>query len=433
MSGHAVTQRGREGLRSHIRRWSGLGRRERLRRSIPLFPLPLLAIATLLAWNAEASGFGTAGRFEHGLIVVGAAAAWSIGMSMRSPQFGPAGKTVTLAGHLALAAVLVGVNPWFGVFAFLGYALASAIEPMWVSWAGIVATAMISAAAQVSGWPIGGGPPLWLYLILAAVNSSIALVVMIGVVRTERQNDERGQIIEELNEANARLSTALEENAGLHAQLVEQAREAGILDERQRLAGEIHDTLAQALAGIVTQLQAAEQGRHLPEVWQRHVVQARELARSGLAEARRSVRALRPEQLERAELREALETLIRSWSESSGVRTRFEVSGTVRHLPDAVADALFRVAQEALANVTKHAHAAKAALTLTFLDEVVLLDVRDDGIGWSGDSRAGGYGLTSMRERLERLGGRLEVETAPGEGAALCASVVLQMRPGSPS
>jgi signal transduction histidine kinase len=425
MTGDAPTVHGWRRLSEALQQWSRLDRRDRLRTSIPLVPIPLLAIATVLAWSSERSGFGTPTRFHHGLFVVAIAAAWSIGMTMRSPRFGLAGKATALAGHCALTAVLVGVNPWFAVFAFVGYPLSVTLESPWPCRFGVIATAMISAAGQASGWPIGGGPPLWLYLLIAGLNCTIALTVVAIVMRTERQNDERGRIIEELNETNERLSAALAENAGLHAQLVEQAREAGVLDERQRLAGEIHDTLAQGLAGIVTQLEAAEQGRHLPEVWQRHVTQARELARGSLAQARRSVRALRPEQLERAELPQALELMLRSWSESCGVRARFETSGTVRPVPDPVAAALFRVAQEALTNVAKHAAASKVALTLTFLDDMVLLDVRDDGAGWSGDGRVGGYGLSGMRERMDRVGGTLEVETEPGEGTALCAAVRL--------
>ena len=114
-------------------------------------------------------------------------------------------------------------------------------------------------------------------------------------------------MIAELAEANRRLELALSENAGLHAQLLAQAREAGVLDERQRLAGEIHDTLAQGLVGIVTQLEAAEQARNHPAEWSHHLHQARELARSGVMAARRSVRALRPEQLENTPLVTAIE------------------------------------------------------------------------------------------------------------------------------
>ena len=137
-------------------------------------------------------------------------------------------------------------------------------------------------------------------------------------------------MISELAEANRRLEASMAENAELHAQLVAQAREAGIVEERQRLAGEIHDTLAQGLTGIIAQLEAAEHTRHHPDTWPRHVAQARALARANLTEARRSVRALRPEQLEEASLPEAIGTLARSWSQGSTIAADLETTGTVR-------------------------------------------------------------------------------------------------------
>ena len=124
---------------------------------------------------------------------------------------------------------------------------------------------------------------------------------------------------EQRRQAVARLEAALEENAGLHAQLLTQAREAGVLDERQRMAREIHDTIAQGLTGIVTQLEAAEQARDRPEDWQRHVRNAIGLARESLSEARRSVEGSRPEYLETARLPEALAEVARQWSELNGI------------------------------------------------------------------------------------------------------------------
>jgi signal transduction histidine kinase len=227
------------------------------------------------------------------------------------------------------------------------------------------------------------------------------------------------------------LEAALMENAGLHAQLVVQAREAGVLDERQRLAGEIHDTLAQGLAGIITQLEAAEQLRNDPDESQRHVEQARKLARESLTEARRSVQALRPGQLEGTHLPEAVAQLAKDWSRASGVAVRIETTGDAVPLSPEIEVTLFRVAQEALTNVAKHAHANRVGLTLSYLEDVVLLDVRDDGAGFkvgSEDTVEAGenghrYGLSAMRQRLRRVSGSLEVESRPGGGTAISASV----------
>ena len=387
---------------------------QRLDRLGQVLGLPLLAVSTLLAWFAADSGFGTWPRFEHGLAVVATAAVWTLLFSMHRPESGPLPGAVVFVGHSALAAVLVGVNPWFGLFAFTGYGVVDHVPVAWRR-LGFVATAAIVAASQSAGWPFGHGGAAWAgYLVIASVNVALVLVFEAAIQRVVSQNAERGRMIGELNDANARLEAAIAENAGLHAQLVEQAREAGVQDERQRLAGEIHDTLAQGLAGIVTQLEAAE---HAPD-WRRHLDQARGLARSSLTEARRSVRALRPEQLEQATLVQAIGDLARGVP----VPVVAEATGTARRLPVDVESALFRVAQEGLTNVTKHAQATRVWVTLTYLDDVVVLDLRDDGIGCATPT-SGGYGLDAMRQRLARVGGRLEIETAPGEGTVISASI----------
>ena len=385
-------------------------RLEALRRNLPL---PLLLVGTALAWGSVDTGYGSWRRYDHGLVVVALAAAWTIAVTMRNAHHGPRARVAGYVVHVALAGILVGVNPWFALFAFTGYVLAPVL-PGWQR-LGLVATACVMAASQIGGYPFSGSRVVWLgYLAIIVVNTVIVLIVFNATSRVIEQNLERGHIIGELNEANARLESAIAENAGLHAQLVQQAREAGVQDERQRMAGEIHDTLAQGLAGIVTQLEAAEhsaEGAH-------HLAQARALARSSLNEARRSVRALRPEQLEAASLVQALDELARA----SAVPVVSESTGSVRRLPVDVESALFRVAQEGLTNVAKHARASKVWVTLTYLDDVVLLDLRDDGVGCS-PSSASGYGLDAMRQRLARVGGRLEIETGPGEGTVISASI----------
>jgi signal transduction histidine kinase len=182
--------------------------------------------------------------------------------------------------------------------------------------------------------------------------------------RIAKESEKRKQLV-------ADLEAALEENAGLHLQLLTQAREAGVLDERQRLAREIHDTPAQGLAGIITQLEAAEQARDRSEQWRTHVDQARALARESLTEARRSVQALRPEPLERSHLEDALADMARHWATTAGVETHVETSGEPRSLPSEIEVTLFRVAQEALTNVTKHARASKVGVTISYMDDVV--------------------------------------------------------------
>ena len=168
--------------------------------------------------------------------------------------------------------------------------------------------------------------------------------------------------------------------------LVEQGRQIGALEERQRLAREIHDTLAQGFASIVMHLEAAEQALPAqPETALDHLDGARRTAREGLAEARRVVWALRPEILEGTSLPEAIERIAQRWSEESGVAVSTDVTGTPRPLPTHTEATLIRAAQEALANVRKHARAQAVAITLSFMEDVVALDVRDDGMGFDPD------------------------------------------------
>src|SRR6202012_5667595 len=225
---------------------------------------------------------------------------------------------------------------------------------------------------------------------------------------------------------NRRLEATIAETPGLQAQLLVQAREAGAGDERQRLAREIHDTLAQGLTGIITQLEAAQQTRAEAER-ERRITNAKRLARDSLAEARRSVQALRPQALEDARLPEALAAEGARWSATSGVTAEVEVTGEARPLHPEVEVTLLRVAQEALANVAKHARASRAGVTLAYIGDVVTLDVRDDGAGFAPGNGAspsgGGFGLIAMRQRVQRLAGQLEVESEPGTGTAISASV----------
>ncbi|MGV9306460.1 MULTISPECIES: sensor histidine kinase [unclassified Nonomuraea] len=207
-----------------------------------------------------------------------------------------------------------------------------------------------------------------------------------------------------------------------------QNKTVGVLEERARLAREIHDTLAQGLSGIITQLEAAEQampeqGRpDLPAV-RRRIALAKELARDNLQEARRSVDALRPGPLQEAHLDAALAQVAERWSRTSEVSATVTVEGTPRPLTAEVGATLLRAAQEGLSNAAKHARADRVAITLTYMDDEVTLDVFDDGTGFDPGAHGSGYGLAAMRERARGVGGTLTVESAPGEGTALCLRI----------
>lgn len=227
--------------------------------------------------------------------------------------------------------------------------------------------------------------------------------------------------------------------------LVDEARSAGrqtgVLVERQRMAGEIHDTLAQGFASVIVSLSAAEMAQDSSRShaeWSRHLEAARRTARDSLTEARRLVWALQPEALDRRSLPEALELLVREWSGDTGIEARAATSGTVCPLRPATEVALLRAAQEGLTNIRKHARAESVAITLSYIGDRIVLDVLDDGVGFDaarlktviGAQDTGGFGLRAMRERIEQLGGTLLVESAPGEGTTIV--VELPISPDDP-
>jgi signal transduction histidine kinase len=219
--------------------------------------------------------------------------------------------------------------------------------------------------------------------------------------------------------------------------LIEEARhtgrEAGLLDERQRLAREIHDTLAQGFTGIITNLKAAQmvQPQTAGEASLKlHLKNAERIARESLAEARRLVWALRPESLDRRSLFEAVQRLAEAWSEETGVRVSAATSGALRPLLPEIEVALLRTAQEALTNVRKHARASEVNITLSYMEDCIALDVVDDGVGFDPARKdpvevhsEGGFGLEAMRGRIEQLGGTLVIESTPGEGTALAVEL----------
>lgn len=215
-----------------------------------------------------------------------------------------------------------------------------------------------------------------------------------------------------------RETRAREELERTRRELEVASHQAGVLEERQRLAREIHDTLAQGFASIVVQLEAAEAVAGSEAPVRSYLEQARAAAREGLSEARRMVYALRPELLENTSLPEALGRLVQRFERESGLRAQFILSGEPRALAPELEVGLLRVAQEALFNIRKHARARQATLTLTYSGDVVLLDVQDDGVGLPSIPPPG-FGLRSMRERVEALGGRMTVESEPGHGTVL--------------
>jgi signal transduction histidine kinase len=333
-------------------------------------------------------------------------------------------------GLMLIFAGMVIASPWYGILVFVGYIHSMDVLVGPWRFVGVGATAFLSGSSQVGGVENINADTWWVWLLVVLFNMLLAGVASYSGEHSKDRNQRQKQALEELAEANAKLQAAVEENAGLHAQLLAQAREAGALDERQRMAREIHDTLAQGLAGIITQLEAAELARDERAVWQRHVETAAALARESLTEARRTVHAVEPAALESARLPEAIGEVVRKWTSVNDVQAVLTTTGDARPMHPDVEVTLLRTAQEALANVAKHAKASRVGLTLSYMGDLVTLDVRDDGVGFGppngkrpNGSVDGGFGLTGMRQRVQLLAGQLEIESEPGGGTAVSATV----------
>ncbi|MEU3621225.1 two-component sensor histidine kinase [Amycolatopsis coloradensis] len=327
---------------------------------------------------------------------------------------------VSFTGLVTAAAVLEAHDTVFLIFMITGFFEAMRLRP-----APLALTGIFVVSALINTIPNGGPlsafadqPALWTVVTLvqtAAVGGG-------GLVSAAmaRQHAERKRVLDEL-------AAAQEENAGLQRQLLGQARETGILDERQRLSQEIHDTLAQGFTGIITQLEAAAAAKGDPAEWQRHVDTAMALARENLTAARRSVRALGPQPLAASTLPDALDEVSRLWSGRTGVEIRFTTTGTARALHPEIEATLLRVTQEALTNVEKHAAATIVGLTLSYMADQVTVDVRDDGGGFDPGAAVspgeGGFGVPGMRARVTRLAGTLNLESEPGGGTAVSANL----------
>jgi signal transduction histidine kinase len=220
------------------------------------------------------------------------------------------------------------------------------------------------------------------------------------------------------------LAQALAHQAMFALQLNEfadQSRRAAVLEERNRMARDIHDTLAQGLTGVIVQLQAADDAaaKGYKKDALHHLQSARDLARAGLNEARRSVRALRPQALEDATFWEALQTLIKNATAGTGLHVEFQRRGKTRELSPLVQENLLHIGQEALTNTLKYAHATRFEARLSFNATEVRLELEDNGVGFKMNGNHDGFGLTGMQERVTQMGGALTVTSARGKGTTI--------------
>jgi signal transduction histidine kinase len=227
-----------------------------------------------------------------------------------------------------------------------------------------------------------------------------SFLTTIAIIRTQRRSTERAALVAELQESRAAV-----------AQL---SMQAGVQAERQRLAGDIHDTVAQGLSSVVMLLEAA---RADPAHADDHLDLALRSARENLFEVRAIVAALTPPQLDGSTLGEALGRVALRWQESTGVPVEVQIVGDPRPASTDVEVVLLRAAQEALANIGRHAGARAASLILGYGDGALSLQVHDDGRGIDQTRpEASGYGLATMRARVDQLGGQLSVHSGQLSG-----------------
>ena len=288
-----------------------------------VLPFAMLLLAYLISLAVPSPD--DRGKVATTVLVV-LTAAWLGWFTVLRPHRGRTATLVYAGGLAVLSAALVTLQPWFGFFAFIGYLNALTLLRGAARIVLVIVTAATAAASQIGGVQNIDGGGIAVYVVVLGINAGLFLVFGHYGDLVERQNVQRKQTIDELALANERLEQTMAENAALEDQLVVQAREAGVSEERQRLAREIHDTIAQGLAGIVAQLEAATQGP--ADERDRHLDLARSLARESLGEARRSVEALAPGPLQDARLPEALRTYVKRWSELYGIPAAVETVGS---------------------------------------------------------------------------------------------------------
>jgi signal transduction histidine kinase len=412
-------------LRAEFERWE---RKENA--VLKVLPYFLLAVGLLFAVLQPIVGLPPV-NYPATLGLTAATVLWLVWFHSLHPEWHQNRRLMGLfyTVELLMALGLVALTPLFGFFTFIGYI--HAFQYLHKNWryVGIAATAPIAALSYVGGISNITADSWWAWVGVSLICMVLAEAFSYFGELSDRRNEKQKVALTALEAANTKLEAALEENAALHAQLLVQAREAGVLDERQRMAREIHDTLAQGLAGILTQLQAAEQVPDERAKWERHVSTAMNLARESLTEARRSVHAVEPSMLAEARLPDAISDVARRWTEHNHIDAVLTTTGDARPMHADVEVTLLRTAQEALANVAKHAQARRVGLTLSYMEDLVTLDVRDDGVGFDPNVRRangsgnGGFGLTGMRQRVQRLAGRLDIESEPGGGTAVSATV----------
>ena len=341
------------------------------------------------------------------LLAVGGVSYALLGAPALSCAGRPAGGRLHVAIAVPVAITGFALYPAFSLVLFVVYAQL---------WALLEYREAVAAAAVLTvGLGVVGVLALDVPVPIAVLQIVVALVasVLLGtwISRIIEQSGQRAGVIDELRRTRAELAAV--------------SHDAGVLAERERLAREIHDTLAQGFTSVLMLLELAESEVDSdPAQARRRLAVAQQTARQNLAEARSLVAALTPVDLQAAPLPEAVGRLVDRFGREGGRPATLAVAGAARPLPASHEVVLLRAAQEALANVRKHAGPCQVAVALRYEPDGTELAVADDGLGFAPDGLpASGYGLAGMRRRVEEAGGVLRVDSAPDAGTTVRVSL----------
>ncbi|WP_026185109.1 sensor histidine kinase [Salinispora pacifica] len=248
--------------------------------------------------------------------------------------------------------------------------------------------------------------PLW----VAMMTVVVSVVCGTWFSHVSDQNDDRAELIRALEASRAEVARL--------------SHEDGVNAERQRLAADIHDTIAQGLSSVLMLMQAAEADlERSPGKARRHLALAMDTARDNLTEARALVGALTPAALDDSSLAQALRRLVDRFRSETGLHAEFAADVTGPPLPKALEVVLLRTAQESLTNVRKHARANAVVVRLEHHDGSLVLETQDDGCGRATTAQSGGYGLAAMRSRVQQMSGTVTVSSELGSGTLVRVEV----------
>ena len=319
-------------------------------------------------------------------------------------------------GLLSFVITVIGDNMSlaFGLYLML---IGEALGAFGINWRGFVAAAFLLTLSAINFLFLFNGQQFTVW-ILPVVPATVFVFMFVWMFdRQNRAREEAQRALRELDAAHRQL-----------AEYAAQVEDLTLANERQRMARELHDTLAQGLAGLVLQLEAIDS--HLshgnPAKAQAITQQAMDRARSTLADVRRAIDDLRSDEMPEIDLETAVREEAGRFTAATGIPCELTIA-LPPSLPDGVRDNALRVVSEALTNIARHAQARHTAVSLCSIDQALDVEVRDDGAGFDpAQISAGHYGLIGLRERARLIGGALSIESAPGQGTTLRVCLPLE-------